>query len=46
MERFRKVQYADQDQKSDKKIKDMIENFSQKVFSQYLPKMIVSGAQD
>lgn len=46
MEKFRKVQYADQDQKSDKKIKDMIENFSQKVFSQYLPKMIVSGEQD
>jgi hypothetical protein len=46
MERFRKVQYADQDQKSDKKIKEMIENFSQKVLSQYLPKAIISGAQD
>ena len=46
LERFRKVQYADQDQKSDKKIKDMIENFSQKIFSRYLPKMIVSGTQE
>ena len=46
VEKFKKVQYADQDQKSDKKIKDMIQNFSQKVFSQYLPKIIVSGTQE
>ena len=46
MEKFKKVQYADQDLKSDKKIKDMIENFSQKIFSPYLPKMIVSGTQE
>jgi len=30
MEKFKTVQYADQDHGSDKKMKDMIENFSQK----------------
>jgi hypothetical protein len=44
--KFRKVQFADQYQKSDKKIKNMIENFSQKVFSQYLPKFLVSGTHE
>jgi hypothetical protein len=46
VERFRKVQSGEQDQKSDKKLKDLIENFSQKVFTRYLPTTIVSGTQE